>query len=54
MERYNSNAMMRRVTLGSSYERVGDGASPTMKPRMKNTSEQLTEKQKKLSRFRRH
>jgi hypothetical protein len=35
---------MRRVILGSSFERVGYGESPTTKPLMKNTSEQLTEK----------
>ena len=36
--------MTRRVTLGSNYERAGDGESPVVKPLVKNTSEQLTEK----------
>ncbi len=36
--------MMRRVILGSNFERAGGGESPVMKPLMKNTLEQLTEK----------
>ena len=36
--------MMRRVILGSNFERAGGGESPAMKPLMKNTFEQLTEK----------
>ena len=36
--------MMRRVILGSNFERAGGGESPAMKPLMKNTLEQLTEK----------
>lgn len=36
--------MTRRVVLGSNYERTGDGESPVVKPLVKNTSEQLTEK----------
>ena len=39
--------------MGSNYERVGYGESPTMKPLMKNTFEQLTEKSERLSRLRR-
>ncbi len=35
---------MRRVVLGSNFERAGGGESPAMKPLMKNTLEQLTEK----------
>jgi len=36
--------MMRRVVLGSNFERASDGESLAMKPLMKNTLEQLTEK----------
>ena len=36
--------MMRRVVLGSSFERASDGESLAMKPLMKNTLEQLTER----------
>ncbi len=36
--------MIKRVILGSNYERAGGGVSPAMKPLMKNTLEQLTEK----------
>ena len=38
------NVAMRRVVLGSNFERAGGGASPVMMPLMKNTFEQLTEK----------
>ena len=38
------NVAMRRVVLGSSFERAGGGESPVMMPLMKNTFEQLTEK----------
>lgn len=34
--------MTRRVNIGSSYERVGYGESPTTKLILKNTSELLT------------
>ena len=36
--------MMRRGVLGSNFERASDGESLAMKPLMKNTLEQLTEK----------
>ena len=39
---------MRRVILGSNYERAGGGESPATTPIMKNTFEQLTQKFKHL------